>query len=330
MLIWWLAHEGCIPLQSSIISRQIFVSYSAGPRCHWWTCLEYGLNARWCWNKRVLFWLGLHCSRIFLLKALHIFGHLSSMVRLIISLIIQEVNIWYVAGLILFGSQCFPVNTVGAGLFGRCLICMRCHGLPSLAFSVQFSVPYEFPRWDQCTDKKIVTSRFCNVYIQFASTHDFKFAFCIDLAGYQVSRDRGYVPWQFHYFKGKLFPCNVGPACKTAGVCWKVRMIREKMICLLSAWSILLWAAHMDRFLPSYICDLFWWYGVHYVIIFKLLRFMWHCKWYGGFYIYIFHCNIVKRFTCYDAHQLLAGQKSGEFWCTRNFLFQQVCTFTHH
>jgi hypothetical protein len=57
---------------------------------------------------------------------------------------------------------------------------------------------------------------------------------------------------------------------------------------------------------------------------------MWHCKWYGGFYIYIFHCNIVKRFTCYDAHQLLAGQKSGEFWCTRNFLFQQVCTFTHH
>jgi hypothetical protein len=46
----------------------------------------------------------------------------------------------------LFGSQCVPVNTVGAGLFARCLICMPCHGLFSLAFSVQFSVPYDFPR----------------------------------------------------------------------------------------------------------------------------------------------------------------------------------------
>jgi hypothetical protein len=65
-----------------------------------------------------------------------------------------------------------------------------------------------------------------------------------------------------------LFPCNVGPACKTAGVCWKVQMIREKndlslvssvyplMSCtygqissLLHMWSVLMvWCVLCDNF----------------------------------------------------------------------------------
>jgi hypothetical protein len=87
-----------------------------------------------------------------------------------------------------------------------------------------------------------------------------------------------------------------------------------------------------------------WWYGVCCVINFKLLRFMWHCKWYGGFHLpshtsFInvhqtnhLHFSLQHSHQVYmlDAHQLLAGQKSGEFWCSRNFLFQQVCNFTHH
>ncbi len=85
---------------------------------------------------------------------------------------------------------------------------------------------------------------------------------------------------------------------------------------LFSAWSILLWAAHVDRFLPSYICDLFWWYGVCYVIIFKLLRFMWHCKWYGGFHLPLRTSFIIVHHTNHLHFSLQHSQQVYMLWCT--------------